>query len=71
MPRPTNLKKTTVAIIDVTVAKIVSITATLDDGTTYTPAGPVVVGDNVVTITETGEVSIVSDADFQAEEVVA
>ena len=71
MSRTAQIKKTTVTVIDVTVAKIVGITATLDDGTTYAPISPVVVGDNVVTATATGEVSIVSDADFQAEELAA
>lgn len=71
MPKVTQIKKTITTIIDVTAAQVTAITATLDDGTQVPVSAPVAVGDWLVTDAQTGEVSIVSDADFQAEEFVA
>lgn len=71
MPKNVQLKKTTVTIVDVQAAQITALTATLDDGAQIAVTTPVVVGDWVITNPQTGEVSILSDAEFQAEEVIS
>ena len=59
------LKKTT--IVDVQAAQITGYI--LDDGTPHNTAEPVVIGDWVIT-DAAGVASILSDAEFQAEQVV-
>ncbi len=63
------LKKIT--LVEVQAAQIVALTATLDDGSQIAVTTPVVIGDWNITNPQTGEVSILSDAEFQTEEVVA
>lgn len=63
-----NLKKT--VIVQVQAAQVKSITATLDDGTQINVTGPIAVGDWSIT-DAAAAVSILSNADFQAELVPA
>ena len=63
------LKKTT--LVEVQAAQIVALTATLDDGSQVAVTAHAVIGDWHTTNPTTGEVSILSDAEFQAEEVAA
>lgn len=62
------LRKTT--LIDVQAAQITALNATLDDGSQVALPASAVVGDWLIT-NEVGEVSILTDADFQAEAVVS
>lgn len=62
------LRKTT--LIDVQAAQITALNATLDDGSQVALSAPAVVGDWLIT-NEAGEVSILTDADFQAEALVS
>lgn len=61
------LKKTT--IVDVQAARITSLLATLDNGVQVPVTGAVSVGDWQIT-DDKGAVCIMSDADFQADQVV-